>query len=75
MPGSEGTATISPLTWILLVAVGWMCLAAVVGLVLGRVIRNRDRQVPKDTEHPPLQLPTQQEQKPGPEHKPSPRGH
>ncbi|HEY0816676.1 MAG TPA: hypothetical protein VGE11_25645 [Pseudonocardia sp.] len=50
------------MTWILIVAVGWMGLAAVVGLVLGRVIRNRDRQVPKPGEDPLLPLPTQQSQ-------------
>jgi hypothetical protein len=29
-----------------------VCLAAVVGLVVGRIIRNRDRQVPSDPENP-----------------------
>ena len=28
-----------------------MCLATVVGLVVGRIIRNRDRQVPSDSEN------------------------
>jgi hypothetical protein len=32
------------------VAGGWLCLAAVVGVVVGRVIRNRDRQIPTDAE-------------------------
>jgi hypothetical protein len=36
---------------ILIVAGGWVCLAAVVGLVVGRIIRNRDRQVPSDAEN------------------------
>jgi hypothetical protein len=44
----EGPTDISALSWILIVAGGWVCLAAVVGLVVGRVIRNRDRQVPAD---------------------------
>jgi hypothetical protein len=35
------------------VAGGWLCLAAVVGLVVGKVIRNRDRQVPTDSESRP----------------------
>ncbi|MBA3905544.1 MAG: hypothetical protein H0X35_02495 [Pseudonocardiales bacterium] len=61
------------MAWILIVAVGWMFLAVMVGLVVGRVIRNRDRQIPKNTERPSTQLPTQQQR--GPEHKPSPRGH
>lgn len=37
------------LQWILVVAGGWLVLAVVVGLVVGRVIRNRDRQVPNLT--------------------------
>jgi hypothetical protein len=57
------------------VAVAWMCLAAVVGVVLGRIIRNRDRQVPKDTKPPtPPPVPTQAEQ-PDVEQRPTPRGH
>ena len=44
----EGPTDISALNWILIVAGGWVCLATVVGLVVGRVIRNRDRQVPSD---------------------------
>jgi hypothetical protein len=35
---------------VLIVAGGWLCLAAVVGVVVGRIIRNRDRQVPTDAE-------------------------
>lgn len=33
--------------WWYVVLGGWLVLAAVVGLVVGRVIRNRDRQEPK----------------------------
>ena len=32
------------LTWWYVILPGWIALAAVVGLVVGRVIRNRDRQ-------------------------------
>jgi hypothetical protein len=49
----EGATVISALNWILIVAGGWVCLAAVVGLVVGRIIRNRDRQVPSDPENRP----------------------
>jgi len=47
----EGATVISALNWILIVAGGWVCLATVVGLVVGRIIRNRDRQVPSDSEN------------------------
>ena len=47
----EGPTDISALNWILIVAGGWVCLATVVGLVVGRMIRNRDRQVPSDSEN------------------------
>lgn len=30
------------------VGITWISLAAIVGLVVGRVIRNRDRQIPRD---------------------------
>jgi hypothetical protein len=49
----KGPTDISPLTWVLIVAGGWLCLAAVVGVVVGRVIRNRDRQIPTDAEPRP----------------------
>ncbi len=65
----EGSTDISALTWILIVAGGWLCLATVVGVVVGRIIRNRDRQVPTDAE-PPV-APTPQ---PGIERKSTPRG-
>lgn len=42
------------LSWVLTVAVGWVVLAAVVGLVVGRVIRNRDRQIPTDVRDQPI---------------------
>jgi hypothetical protein len=38
---------VSALEWALVVAGGWLVLASVVGLVVGRVIRNRDRQIPR----------------------------
>jgi hypothetical protein len=50
------------------VAGGWLCLAAVVGLVVGRIIRNRDRQIPTDADPPAV--PTRQ---PRAERKSSPR--
>lgn len=47
---------------------GWLCLAAVVGIVVGRIIRNRDRQIPSDAEPPTSPLP-----QPGVERKSTPR--
>ena len=67
-PTPEGLTDISAITWIAIVAGGWLCLAAVVGLVVGRVIRNRDRQVPTDSE------PSVTRPKPGVDRKSSPRG-
>lgn len=34
--------------WVLVVAGGWIVLAPIVGLIVGRVIRNRDRQDPTE---------------------------
>ena len=39
-------AGIGTLGWILVVAVAWLVVAAVVGVLVGRMIRERDRQVP-----------------------------
>jgi hypothetical protein len=39
-------AGIGTLGWILVVAVAWPAVAAVVGVLVGRMIRERDRQVP-----------------------------
>jgi hypothetical protein len=66
-PTPEGRTDISALTWILIVAGGWLCLAAAVGVVVGRVIRNRDRQIPTDSSESPIP-------RPGVERKSSPRG-
>lgn len=38
---------------ILAVAAGWLLLIGVVALTIGRVIRNRDRQVPRPAVHVP----------------------
>jgi hypothetical protein len=39
---------ISTLGWILIGVAAWLVVALVVGVVIGRTIRNRDRQVPGD---------------------------
>jgi hypothetical protein len=44
-PGDQG-ATISTLGWIIVVAAAWLAVATVVGVLVGRVVRLRDRQVP-----------------------------
>jgi hypothetical protein len=41
----QGVA-ISTLGWILLAAAAWLVVATAVGLLVGRMIRERDRQVP-----------------------------
>lgn len=38
----------SVLTWIIVGAIAWMAVAAVVGVLVGRAVRMRDRQVPRD---------------------------
>lgn len=40
------------LQWVLVVASGWIALAGIVGLVVGLVIKNRDRQAPKPRRTP-----------------------
>lgn len=32
------------------VVIGWLSLAAIVGIIVGRTIRNRDRQIPTDVQ-------------------------
>ena len=49
----------------LYVAVGWVALAAVVGLVVGRVIRNRDRQIPRTPPPPAAGEPAKVEERTG----------
>lgn len=36
----------SVLAWVAVAALGWLLLATLVGLVVGGIIRNRDRQIP-----------------------------
>jgi hypothetical protein len=43
---------ISTLGWIVIGVVAWMVVAAVVGVLIGRMIRQRDRQVPEDSGTP-----------------------
>lgn len=46
------------LGWVVAVTVGWCVLALVVGVVLGRVVRSRDRQVPHRVRPvPPIPFP------------------
>ena len=46
-------AVINTLGWIIVVAAAWLAVAAVVGVLVGRMIRERDRQVPP----PPADVP------------------
>jgi hypothetical protein len=41
------------LGWVVAITVGWCALAVVVAVVLGRVVRLRDRQVPAPGRRPP----------------------
>jgi hypothetical protein len=43
---------VSDVPWVCIGFGGWIVLAAIVGLVVGRVIRNRDRQAPKPRRTP-----------------------
>jgi hypothetical protein len=44
---AEG-AVISVFAWIAIGVAAWLVVAALTGVLIGRVIRGRDRQVPKD---------------------------
>jgi hypothetical protein len=48
---------ISTLGWILIGVAAWLVVALVVGVVIGRTIRNRDRQVPSDPAAPITGIP------------------
>jgi hypothetical protein len=47
-------AGIGTLGWILVVAVAWLAVAAIVGVLVGRMIRERDRQVPPAPDTTPM---------------------
>lgn len=49
---SQG-AVISTVAWIVVGIAAWLVVAAVVGILIGRMIRRRDRQVPGDSTHSP----------------------
>ncbi|GAA0908794.1 hypothetical protein [Pseudonocardia zijingensis] len=51
-PRDEG-AVIGTLGWVIVVAAAWLAVAAGVGVLVGRLIRERDRQVPPSPEPPP----------------------
>jgi hypothetical protein len=51
-PATQG-AVISTFGWIIVVAAAWLAVATVVGVLVGRMIRERDRQVPPAPEPPP----------------------
>jgi hypothetical protein len=51
-PATRG-AVISTLSWIIVVAAAWLAVATAVGVLIGRVIRERDRQVPRPPDPPP----------------------
>jgi hypothetical protein len=77
-PGPGGTlagardqgAVISTLGWIITVAAAWLAVAALVGVLVGRMIRERDRQVPPVPDPPPVAGPG----KPDPLHRVHGRG-
>jgi hypothetical protein len=50
-PATRGAA-ISTLGWIIVVAAAWLAVAAVVGVLVGRVMLVRDRQVPRAPDPP-----------------------
>jgi hypothetical protein len=55
-----GGASISAFSWITVGVTVWLVIAALVGLLIGRMIRGRDRQIPQDS--PSIatpQIPTQ----------------
>ena len=47
----------SVLSWIVVVTVGWVAVAVGAGLVAGRVIRNRDQQIPVEWRRKPPHVP------------------
>ena len=56
--GARGV-TISTVLWIVVGVAAWMVVAAVVGVLIGRMIRQRDRQVPdRPAEEPAPGTPT-----------------
>jgi hypothetical protein len=57
---------IGTLGWVVVGIAAWLVVATVVGVVIGRVIRQRDRQVPRDAPGPADDGPG--EAKPGPDH-------
>jgi hypothetical protein len=48
VPNAPGGAVISAFAWIAIGVAAWLAVAALVGVLIGRMIRGRDRQVPKD---------------------------
>jgi hypothetical protein len=48
---------VSVLAWVIVVAIAWMAVAAVVGVLVGRAVRLRDRQVPRDQPSVPDDVP------------------
>jgi hypothetical protein len=49
--------SISTLGWIVVGVTAWLVVAVVVALLIGRVIRARDEQVPRDDLPPPADAP------------------
>ena len=47
MPNTAQGEIISTVMWIVIGVAAWMAVAAVVGVLIGRMIRQRDRQVPE----------------------------
>jgi len=48
---------LSVLAWVIVVAIAWLAVATVVGVLVGRAVRMRDRQVPRDHPHIPDDVP------------------
>ena len=47
--------------WIVVGVAAWMVVAALVGVLIGRTIRARETQIPRDVDGPPVgRVPTQQ---------------
>ncbi len=57
----EGSRTISTLAWVIIGVTAWLVVASLVGVLIGRVIRVRDHQVPADAPvtTQPIRIPTQ----------------
>lgn len=56
---SQGV-TIGTLGWIVVGVAAWLAVAGVVGVLIGRTVRQRDRQVPREwPTHPVLGIPAQ----------------